>query len=187
MHCGTLCTKSVFYYIHTNLGWQECELKGNGLACMKTKFCFFFVKCLGQLYRLCTCSRRFLVEWVRKKPYNPSALAQAVVIVSSGARVLWDRVVGSQKEPRRRSGPEVGLSTVVARTVRACAESVRVPSFSRDLLPKTVGLTRKSVRSGSRPPPLYRWRATADWTPNNRINTTSISHLFPTQLGVVLV
>jgi hypothetical protein len=53
-------------------------------------------------------------------------------------------------------GPRSGLSAVVARTVRACAESVRVPSFSRDLLPKTVGLTRKSVRSGSRPPPLYR-------------------------------
>jgi hypothetical protein len=35
-----------------------------------------------------------------------------------------------------------------------CAETVRVPSFSRDLLPKTVGLTRKSDRSGSRPP-LY--------------------------------
>jgi hypothetical protein len=53
-------------------------------------------------------------------------------------------------------GPRSGLSAVVARTVRACTESVRVPSFSWDLLPKTVGLTRKSVRSGSRPPPLYR-------------------------------
>jgi hypothetical protein len=38
-----------------------------------------------------------------------------------------------------------GLSAVVARTFRACAESVRVPSLSRDLLPKTAGLTRKSV------------------------------------------
>jgi hypothetical protein len=65
--------------------------------------------------------------------------------------------VGSQKRPRGRSGPEAGrsgLSAVVARAVRVCTESVRVPSFSRDLLPKTVGLTRKSVRSGSRPP-LY--------------------------------
>jgi hypothetical protein len=42
-------------------------------------------------------------------------------------------------------GPRSGQSAVVARTVRACAESVRVPSFSRDLLPKTAGLTRKSV------------------------------------------
>jgi hypothetical protein len=50
--------------------------------------------------------------------------------------------------------PRSGLSAVVARTVRACAESVRIPSFSRDWLPKTTGLTRKSVRSGSRPP-LY--------------------------------
>jgi hypothetical protein len=47
--------------------------------------------------------------------------------------------------PRGRSDPEAGRSAVVARTVRACAESVRVPSFSQDLLPKTTGLTRKSV------------------------------------------
>jgi len=46
---------------------------------------------------------------------------------------------------RRPDGPRSGPSAVVARTVRACAESVRVPSFSRDLLPKTMGLTQKSV------------------------------------------
>jgi hypothetical protein len=51
-------------------------------------------------------------------------------------------------------GPRSGLSAVVARTVRARAESVRVPSFSRDLLPKTAGLTRETVENGSRPP-LY--------------------------------
>jgi hypothetical protein len=45
----------------------------------------------------------------------------------------------------RPDGPRSGQSAVVARTVRACAESVRVPSFSWDLLPKTSGLTRKSV------------------------------------------
>jgi hypothetical protein len=38
----------------------------------------------------------------------------------------------------------------------ARAESVRVPSFSRDLLPKTAGLTQETVGNGSRPPPLYR-------------------------------
>jgi hypothetical protein len=38
----------------------------------------------------------------------------------------------------------------------ASAESVRVPSFSWDLLPKTAGLTRETVGNGSRPPPLYR-------------------------------
>jgi hypothetical protein len=60
--------------------------------------------------------------------------------------------VGSKKRPRGRpDGPQSGLSTVVARTVHACAEIVKVPSFSRDLLSKTVELTRKSVRSGSRP------------------------------------
>jgi hypothetical protein len=45
----------------------------------------------------------------------------------------------------RPDGPRSGRSAVVARTVRACAESVRVPSFSRDLLPKTTGLTRETV------------------------------------------
>jgi hypothetical protein len=53
--------------------------------------------------------------------------------------------VGNQKVPRGQSGPEGGQSAMVARTVRACAESIRVPNFSWDLLPKTVGLTRKSV------------------------------------------
>jgi hypothetical protein len=56
----------------------------------------------------------------------------------------------------RPDGPRSRLSAVATRTVRACAETIRVPSFSRGLLPKTVGLTRKSVRSGFRPPPLYR-------------------------------
>jgi hypothetical protein len=43
----------------------------------------------------------------------------------------------------RLDGPWSGQSAVVARMVRACAESVRVPSFSWDLLPKTTGLTQK--------------------------------------------
>jgi hypothetical protein len=51
-------------------------------------------------------------------------------------------------------GPRSGLSAVVAWTVRARAESVRVTSFSRDLLPKTAGLTRETVGNASRPP-LY--------------------------------
>jgi hypothetical protein len=45
----------------------------------------------------------------------------------------------------RPDGPRFEQSAVVARTVRARADSVRVPSFSRDLLPKTAGLTQKSV------------------------------------------
>jgi hypothetical protein len=60
--------------------------------------------------------------------------------------------VGSQIEQRGQSSAEAGRSAV--RTVRARAESVRVPSFSRDLLPKTAGLTRETVGNGSRPP-LY--------------------------------
>jgi hypothetical protein len=49
-----------------------------------------------------------------------------------------------------------GRSAVVARTVRACAELVRVPSFSWDLLAKTAGLARETTCSGSKPSPLYR-------------------------------
>jgi hypothetical protein len=45
----------------------------------------------------------------------------------------------------RAGRPRSGQSAVVARTVRACAESVRVPSFSRGLLPKTAGLARETV------------------------------------------
>jgi hypothetical protein len=51
--------------------------------------------------------------------------------------------VGSQKKGLadgptvRPDGPRFGLSVVVARMVRACAETVRVPSFLWDLLPKT--------------------------------------------------
>jgi hypothetical protein len=37
MHCGTLWKNSVFCCMHINLGWQECELKYNGLACMEIK------------------------------------------------------------------------------------------------------------------------------------------------------
>jgi hypothetical protein len=70
---------------------------------------------------------------------------------------MLDTKKGSADSPALRpDGPRSGQSAVVARTVCACVESVRVPSFSRDLLPKIVGLTRKSVWSGSRPPPLYR-------------------------------
>jgi hypothetical protein len=47
-----------------------------------------------------------------------------------------------------------GRSAVVARMVRACAESVTVPSFSRYLLAKTAGLARKTTCNVSRPP-LY--------------------------------
>jgi hypothetical protein len=49
-----------------------------------------------------------------------------------------------------------GWSAVLARTVHTCTESDRVPSFSRDLLPKTVGLAWETTCSESRPPPLYR-------------------------------
>jgi hypothetical protein len=45
----------------------------------------------------------------------------------------------------RPYGPWSGQSAVVARTVCACTELVRAPSFSWDLLPKTTGLTQETV------------------------------------------
>jgi hypothetical protein len=51
-------------------------------------------------------------------------------------------------------GLRSGRSAVVARMVRACAESVRVPSFSLYLLAKTAGLAQKTTCNVSRPP-LY--------------------------------
>jgi hypothetical protein len=50
---------------------------------------------------------------------------------------------------------QAGRSAVVARTVRACAESAMVSSFLRDLLTKSARLTRDTT-NGSRPSLLYR-------------------------------
>jgi hypothetical protein len=86
----------------------------------------------------------------------------------------------------RPDGPRSGLSTVVARTVRARAESVRVPSFSRDLLPKTAGLTRETVGNGSRPP-LYIDEGLRPIEPPTIDQIQSITHFLPYALGVVLV
>jgi hypothetical protein len=59
-----------------------------------------------------------------------------------------------------RSAPPKGMghmlsTTLTERTVRAHAELVRILSFLRDLLAKSVGLTRESVCNGSRPSTLY--------------------------------
>jgi hypothetical protein len=54
----------------------------------------------------------------------------------------------------RSDGSWSRLSVVVAWTVHACAESVRVPDFLRDLLAKPARLTREPTCNGSRPP-LY--------------------------------
>jgi hypothetical protein len=56
----------------------------------------------------------------------------------------------------RPDGPWSRLSVVVVRTVHACAESVRVLDFLRDLLAKPAGLTRKPTCNGSRASHLYR-------------------------------
>jgi hypothetical protein len=48
-------------------------------------------------------------------------------------------------EPGRRSGPEAGQSAPVGRTVRACAEQFRVPSFVLCLLARFAELARNPV------------------------------------------
>jgi hypothetical protein len=70
-----------------------------------------------------------------------------------------------------------GQSALVARTVRARAESVRLSSFLRDLLAKSAELTRETVCNGSRPP-LYIWRTTVDGEINNRINNQYASRFY---------
>ena len=62
----------------------------------------------------------------------------------------------------RADGPWSGQSIVVARTVRACVESVSVPNSSRDLLAKTTC-------SGSIPP-LYIDEGLQLIEPHNRSN-----------------
>jgi hypothetical protein len=53
-----------------------------------------------------------------------------------------------------RGRSSAGRSVVVARTVRACAESVRILSLLWDLLVKSAGLTRETTSDESIPP-LY--------------------------------
>jgi hypothetical protein len=55
----------------------------------------------------------------------------------------------------RPNGPRSGRSAVVAQTVHTRAEQVRVPSFLRDLLAKSVELAREPAYNRFRPPPLY--------------------------------
>jgi hypothetical protein len=51
----------------------------------------------------------------------------------------------------RPDGPWSGQSASVGRTVRACAEQFRVPSFVLRLLAKSMEITRKLVCKGSSP------------------------------------
>jgi hypothetical protein len=54
----------------------------------------------------------------------------------------------------RPDGPRSGQSASGGRTVRACAEQIRVPSFVLRLLAKITRKARKLVCKGSSPPPL---------------------------------
>jgi hypothetical protein len=63
-----------------------------------------------------------------------------------------ERTAFDEKESVERRKRQRRRSAVVAWTDHVCAESVRVLSFSRDLLPKTAGLARKAICSRSRHP-----------------------------------
>jgi hypothetical protein len=67
-----------------------------------------------------------------------------------------------------------------------CAESDRVPSFSRDLLAKPARLARETTCSGSRPPLYIDEVLRSIEPPHNRSNQVYFSFL-PYALGVVLV
>jgi hypothetical protein len=54
----------------------------------------------------------------------------------------------------RPDGPRSGQSAPVGRTVRACAEQIRVPSFVLRLLARFAESTRNQLCKGSSPPPL---------------------------------
>jgi hypothetical protein len=54
----------------------------------------------------------------------------------------------------RPDGPRSGRSAPVGRTVRACAEQIRVLSFVLRLLAIFAGLARNQLCKGSSPPPL---------------------------------
>jgi hypothetical protein len=54
----------------------------------------------------------------------------------------------------RPDGPRSGQSAPVGRTVRACAEQCRVPSFVLRLLAIFAELARNQLCKGSSPPPL---------------------------------
>ena len=74
----------------------------------------------------------------------------------------------------RPDGPRSGRSAPVGRTVRACAEQIRVPSFVLRLLAIFAGLARNQLCKGSSPPSINREVYGRFVIINNRINTTFI-------------
>jgi hypothetical protein len=60
---------------------------------------------------------------------------------------------------------------MATRTVRTCAESVRVPDFLRDLLAKPARFTREPTCNGCRPP-LYRDEGSQSIEPLHSIQST---------------
>jgi hypothetical protein len=82
-------------------------------------------------------------------------------LVSDLAHTLnnWKGCVERHNEPAdgpalRSDGPRSGRSAPVGRTVRACAEQIRVPSFVLWLLAIFAELARNQLCKGSSPHPL---------------------------------
>jgi hypothetical protein len=77
----------------------------------------------------------------------------------------------------RSDGPRSGQSAPVGRTVRACAEQFRVPSFVICLLARFAELARNPVVQRVQPPSSIKREVYGRFVIINRINTTSI-HIY---------
>jgi hypothetical protein len=104
-------------------------------------------------------SSYFGTRWIMRSSVFRRLLVVHMILVRQpslkGRRHILSSLLGTRTIwPCGPDGPWSGRSAVVVRTVHACAESVRVPSFLRGLLAKFAGLTRKTTCNGYRPP-LY--------------------------------
>jgi hypothetical protein len=66
--------------------------------------------------------------------------------------IVEHHIEGPDGPALRPDGPRSGRSAPVGRTVRACAEQIRVPSFLLRLLAIFAGLARNQLCKGSSPP-----------------------------------
>jgi hypothetical protein len=105
-----------------------------------------------QVIHTASCYSPYIPEYVG----NQQPFSQPTVSVASTSHSVRAEIDRADGPTLRLDGPRSGWSAVVALMVHACVESVRVPSFLRDLLAKFVGLTRGTTCNGSRPPSLYR-------------------------------
>jgi hypothetical protein len=64
---------------------------------------------------------------------------------------VWNQIELADSPALRPNGPRSGRSAPMGRTVRACAEQFRVPSFVLRLLAKFMEIAQKLVCKGSSP------------------------------------